>query len=278
MYQNKLEDFEGGNRIGKQYESVFQACQTDWLAFGGAWSLKDNGVPIVMAESLSVMGTKFYEWIAQNIKQTPVFTNISPLHEKGPFVYQPYPYDFHTIRTAHTPHSNPLNRRNQAGYIFGRKMGLSVEINLFGLPIQTLYNLRYQLEQIKGIVKLDPGPMMLDKFKALEGYKFGLAAENCAAPGYITEKLWDCLVCDIVPIYIGGPLPEFLEQAVFRIRDLGDIQKAFMMTDLEYLERLEYNRKVLFDPRIDFYSCRSVCSEILKKCPAEIQNKIGQIH
>jgi len=44
-----------------------------------------------------------------------------------------------------------------------------------------------------------------DKMKTLSEYKFTLCFENCAYPGYISEKIFDCLAAGSIPIYLGAP-------------------------------------------------------------------------
>lgn len=44
-----------------------------------------------------------------------------------------------------------------------------------------------------------------DKMKTLSEYKFALCFENCADPGYISEKIFDCLAVGSIPIYLGAP-------------------------------------------------------------------------
>lgn len=36
-------------------------------------------------------------------------------------------------------------------------------------------------------------------------YRFALVIENEAAPGWITEKFYDCIRCGVVPVYYGAP-------------------------------------------------------------------------
>lgn len=48
------------------------------------------------------------------------------------------------------------------------------------------------------------GPLLL-KYNGLINYKFSICIENSYEKGYITEKLYDCFMCDTVPIYCGAP-------------------------------------------------------------------------
>lgn len=49
------------------------------------------------------------------------------------------------------------------------------------------------------------------KFEVLSQYAFSLCYENMSMTGYMTEKLFDCLYCGTVPIYLG---PQDIEQYV----------------------------------------------------------------
>lgn len=44
-----------------------------------------------------------------------------------------------------------------------------------------------------------------DKLKTTSEYKFTLCFENCAYPGYVSEKIFDCLAVGSIPIYLGAP-------------------------------------------------------------------------
>jgi hypothetical protein len=43
------------------------------------------------------------------------------------------------------------------------------------------------------------------KIDAIRSYRYALCIENMAMPGYVTEKIIDCLVAGVVPIYVGAP-------------------------------------------------------------------------
>ncbi len=45
----------------------------------------------------------------------------------------------------------------------------------------------------------------VDKHETISQYKFCIALENIAAPGYLTEKIIDCFVAGVVPLYLGDP-------------------------------------------------------------------------
>ncbi|MDO6391149.1 glycosyltransferase family 10 [Pontibacter sp. BT731] len=43
------------------------------------------------------------------------------------------------------------------------------------------------------------------KHAVLAQYKFNLCFENCVYPGYVTEKIFDCLLSGTIPVYFGAP-------------------------------------------------------------------------
>lgn len=43
-----------------------------------------------------------------------------------------------------------------------------------------------------------------DKLKTLANYRFCLAYENCHSYGYISEKMTDCFMVGVVPVYLGA--------------------------------------------------------------------------
>lgn len=43
------------------------------------------------------------------------------------------------------------------------------------------------------------------KIETLRGYRFAFCSENTVYPGYVTEKLLDCIVAGCVPLYLGAP-------------------------------------------------------------------------
>ena len=78
--------------------------------------------------------------------------------------------------------------------LYGRGWGdvdkFSVWERVFGVPKLGVY---------KGEIK------ELEKLNVLSNYKFCVCFENASAPGYITEKIFDCFLAGVVPIYLGAP-------------------------------------------------------------------------
>lgn len=82
-----------------------------------------------------------------------------------------------------------------------------------------------------------------NKLKVLKEYQFALCYENCALAGYITEKIIDCFVAGVVPIYRGAPdvfnhIPTeaFLsaddlsfDQLLCRMNGIGEIESRFIV-------------------------------------------------
>jgi hypothetical protein len=55
-----------------------------------------------------------------------------------------------------------------------------------------------------------------DKLGLLAGYRFALVFENSRFPGYISEKLFDCLFARCIPIYSGAPdVAQYVPPAAF---------------------------------------------------------------
>jgi hypothetical protein len=50
------------------------------------------------------------------------------------------------------------------------------------------------------------GPNPADKWEFLRSYKFSIAFENASHPGYTTEKIFEPMMADSLPIYWGNPL------------------------------------------------------------------------
>jgi len=57
----------------------------------------------------------------------------------------------------------------------------------------------------KQIEKAWRGVLTKNKIEVLPNYRFYLCYENTSFPGYITEKIFDCLFSGVIPVYLGDP-------------------------------------------------------------------------
>jgi len=66
-----------------------------------------------------------------------------------------------------------------------------------------------------------------DKIDVISNYKFAIAFENISYTGYITEKIIDCFVAGVVPIYLGAPdICDFVPKNCFiDVRDFKNHQE-----------------------------------------------------
>lgn len=90
------------------------------------------------------------------------------------------------------------------------------------------------------------------KFEIYPKYRFGLCYENLLdEPGYITEKIFDCLRANCVPVYWGAPhiqriIPSysFIDRRNYSsTKDL--VGALFNMSESEWLDRLASGKKYL---------------------------------
>lgn len=65
------------------------------------------------------------------------------------------------------------------------------------------------------------------KFAVAANYKFVLCFENDLYPGYITEKLLDAYLCDVVPLYWGdlGREPHVNRKAFLNLKDFASLEE-----------------------------------------------------
>ena len=83
-----------------------------------------------------------------------------------------------------------------------------------------------------------------DKVSVLGGYRFSLCFENTAFPGYITEKIFDCLVAGNIPVYLGAPdIADFVPpEAFIDFREFGSY--AQLEAHLRAMTKAEASRRL----------------------------------
>lgn len=125
-------------------------------------------------------------------------------------------------------------------------------MDLFGNGWKNLSNLptRWQRELTATVAHLNPEPCA-DKLATMGCYKFALCFENIEFPGYVTEKLIDCLVAGVVPIYWGAPnIREYVPDSCFidarKFSTLDELEGYLgKISEAEWTAMLEYGRAFL---------------------------------
>jgi hypothetical protein len=87
---------------------------------------------------------------------------------------------------------------------------------------------------------LNNGPVPpLEKLTVIRSYRFVVCYENTRLPGYISEKIFDCLFAGCVPIYLGEPnIQNFVPPACFINRQAfaTDAELAKFLLAMSYKE------------------------------------------
>ena len=101
-----------------------------------------------------------------------------------------------------------------------------------------------------------------DKLKVLADYRFCLAYENCDnAYGYISEKMLDCFMVGVVPVYWGAPnVRDYIPPKCFvDVKDFHSYEELYEylveMPSYEYMDRLIAIQKFIASPEAEqFYN------------------------
>jgi hypothetical protein len=105
-----------------------------------------------------------------------------------------------------------------------------------------------------------------DKLKTLANYRFCLAYENCDdAYGYISEKIFDCFMVGVVPVYWGAPnVRDHIPPECFvDVKDFKSYEELYEylvnMPSYEYMDYLIAIQKFLASPDAEqFYNAHFV--------------------
>lgn len=117
------------------------------------------------------------------------------------------------------------------------------------------------------------GGEILSKRDFIRDYKFVIAFENCKQPGYTTEKIFEPLLEDCVPIYWGNPLiqKDFNPKRFINCHDFPsfeEVMKHILAVDdddekyLQYLKEPAFNNN-LVDPNLKEENVLIRLSEII---------------
>jgi hypothetical protein len=125
------------------------------------------------------------------------------------------------------------------------------------------------------------GPV-ISKRDILEKSKFCICYENIQnVPGYITEKIFDCLFAGCVPVYLGDPrisdhIPAscYVDRSSFKsMNDLYTFLRD--MSESTYLNYQKEIRKFILSERFDKFSSTNFANTIANHVLADLNSKLN---
>jgi hypothetical protein len=157
--------------------------------------------------------------------------------------------------------------RIEAIYYFSR----GTDFHLFGIaweqPIQGFGPDYHQaaLKVYRGIIP----PVLQRKREVMSDFRFAICFENCAFPGYVTEKIFDCFLAGCIPVYFGAPdITDFVPSQAFvdyrRFGDYADLDRFLRgMTEPDARSYLDAAREFLASPAFNKFTVDYFVNDIL---------------
>lgn len=110
-----------------------------------------------------------------------------------------------------------------------------------------------------------------DKSAVLQKFKFSLCFENIKnTPGYVTEKIFDCMAAGCVPVYWGAPdIEKYIPQTCFirceKFRSFSQLYRYLAnMPEKRYLEYVAEMRKFLSSDRAKLFTRPALVARVEK--------------
>ncbi len=194
-----------------------------WVHLDAYRSPPDAAPPsrtVLMMFEPRVVAPYWYRRLAESVPQfATVFTHDRALVARGgPFSYLHIPHSppKSLVPQARTEKLVMINARkyprSRDGELYGERERVALwfanhseGFALYG-PGWSRSSLRHPLAALRtsSLRKADRGPIE-SKFDVLSRARFAICFENMRSPGYVSEKLFDCLACGAIPIYDGDP-------------------------------------------------------------------------
>ncbi len=152
-------------------------------------------------------------WVYNNIKSIVRHYNKSYFFPRvAGFPHFYYPQNFNFLNEEHFNNTDRkflvmMNSRMKAKGFWKQELYSERRraLNFFSQYNEVdLYGPRWDADPSPFIKKIWRG-FVDDKPKTMGNYKFALCFENAVWPGYITEKIFDCMLVGTIPIYWGAP-------------------------------------------------------------------------
>jgi hypothetical protein len=133
----------------------------------------------------------------------------------------------------------------------------------------------------KAALKVYKGSIPADvrrKREVMNRFKFALCFENCAFSGYVTEKIFDCLLAGCIPVYFGAPdIADFVPAQAFidyrQFKNYSDLD-CFLrgMTEPEARGYLDVAREFLAGSEFDKFTVDYFVNDILNVLECEFDH------
>ncbi len=142
-------------------------------------------------------------------------------------------------------------------------------LDIFGRDWQKFSKLPACWEKRLKNILTNPSPQPCgDKIETISNYKFAAAFENVSYPGYITEKIIDCFVAGVIPVYLGAadvcdfiPKETFIDMRQFdNFEQLDEYMQN--LTETEAMQMIKAGRDFLSSPQGDKYSFENSAEQI----------------
>lgn len=150
--------------------------------------------------------------------------------------------------SANKYHSSPFElystRRKSIQY-FENRLGDQFDLYGIGWNMPVTYGQRFLklsfplYKSYKGIIN--------SKVDVYPKYRFALCYENAQEPGYVTEKIFDCLRSDCIPIYLGAPnITDYVPKGAFidRRNFINDEDLAEFLLEMTEKEFNQYQKNI----------------------------------
>jgi alpha(1,3/1,4) fucosyltransferase len=144
------------------------------------------------------------------------------------------------------------------------------EIDLygFGWEARPLFPYWFHGGTIKKVYK----GSVKNKYETLSNYTFALIFENCALPGYITEKIFDSLYAGTIPVYLGAPdIVEHIPQKCFidmrNFKNYEELKVYLKSLSKEQIQEYkEYGKKFLESRQYTPFTKEHFAEHFVKAC------------
>jgi len=160
---------------------------------------------------------------------------------------------------------NSNKKSNVKGELYSKRLGIVQSFVAYDATLLDVYGEGWEeFPNAKGRV--------LDKLEVMCRYKFAICYENFSSgSGYITEKIFDCFIAGIIPIYWGAPnIEEHIPKDLF-------IDRRDYKSNVELINYLRAIRESEYNEIIKKIKCYLISPDFYKWSPDNFANTIFNV-